>query len=83
MQTTSDQLMNKLKVVFQAELGIKLSQDEALILTNTLKDFFEVLALIDHKRNCPKKDELEKFLKQKWGGKRKINMTINDHDNNN
>ncbi|KKQ23745.1 MAG: hypothetical protein US40_C0007G0059 [Candidatus Roizmanbacteria bacterium GW2011_GWC2_37_13] len=83
METVSDKLMSALKVILQAEFGIKLSQDEALILANTLKDFFEVLALIDHKKNCPKKDELEKFLKQKWGGKRKINMTINNHDNHN
>lgn len=83
METTSNKLMNALKVILQTELGIELSQDEALILTNTLKDFFEVLALIEHKKNCPKKDELEKLLKQKWGGKRKINMTINNHDDHN
>ncbi|MBI5452514.1 hypothetical protein HY945_03555 [Candidatus Gottesmanbacteria bacterium] len=83
METTSDNLSSALKIILQAEFGIGVSQDEALLLANTLKDFFEVLALIEHKKNCPKKDELEKFLKQKWGGNRKINMTINHHDNNN
>lgn len=83
MQMTSDKLVSGLKVVLEAELEVELSQDEVLILANTLKDFFEVLALIEHKKDCPHKDELENLLKRKWGGKRKINMTINHHDNNN
>ncbi len=83
METTSDNLSDALKIILQAEFGIEVNQDEALLLANTLKDFFEVLALIEHKKNCPKKDELEKLLKRKWGGIRKINMTINQHDNHN
>lgn len=81
--TFADELVNILKPALEAELGIELTPDEALMLANTLTDFFEVLALIEHKKDCPKKDELEKYLKRKWGGKRKINITINHHDNNN
>lgn len=83
METTSDKVMGALKILLRTELGIELSQDEALILTNTLVDFLEVLALIEHKKDCPKKKELEIFLKEKWGGKRKINMTMDHHDDHN
>ncbi len=81
MENRDDKLISALRLVLEAEFGIKVAQDEASILANTLTDFFEVLALIEHKKECPKKDELEKILKQKWGEKRKINMNINHHDN--
>lgn len=71
MTITDNKLVSALRVILQAEFGIKLTQEEASILANTLRDFFEALALIEHKKDCLKKDELEKFLRQKWGGKDK------------
>jgi len=69
MLITDSELITTFKQLLQAECGIFLTQDEAAILANTLKDFFHVLTLIEHKKDCPKKDELEEFLKQKWGDK--------------
>ncbi len=69
MAIIDNKFVSALKIVVQAEFGVKLTQDDAAILANTLTDFFEALTLIKHKKNCSKKDELEKFLKQKWGGK--------------
>ena len=83
MAIKDNKFVNALRIVVQAEFGVQLTQDDAAILANTLTDFFEALTLIKHKKDCPKKDELEKFLKQKWGDKRKINMTINKHDDHN
>ncbi len=71
MAITDDKFVSALRIVVQAEFDVKLTQDDALILANTLTDFFEALSLIKHKKDCPKKDELEKFLKQKWGGEKK------------
>ena len=68
MTITDNKLVSALRVILQTEFGIKLTQEEASILANTLGDFFEALALIEHKKDCLKKDELEKFLRQKWGG---------------
>lgn len=69
MTVTDNELITIFRQLLQAECGIDLTQDEASILSNTLTDFFQVLTLIEHKKECPKKDELEKFLKQKWGNK--------------
>lgn len=83
MAKKNDKFISALRIVVQAEFGVELSQDDAVILANTLTDFFEALSLMKHRKNCPKKDELEKYIKQRWGEKRKINMTINHHDNHN
>lgn len=71
MAITDNRFVSALRVVVQAEFGVKLTQDDAAILANTLTDFFEALTLIKHKKDCPKKDELEEFIKQKWGSKEK------------
>jgi hypothetical protein len=81
--TPIDKFVDILKPLLLAECGIELTTEEASILTNTLTDFFEALALIEHKKDCPRKERLEEYLRQRWGGKRKINITINHHDNNN
>ncbi len=80
MATKDNKFVSALRIVVQAELGVKLTQDDAAILANTLTDFFEVLTLIKHKKDCPKKEELEKFLKQKWGGKDKDRTKGGSHD---
>jgi len=83
IMTPIDKFVGILKPLLLAECGIELTTEEASILANTLSDFFEALALIEHKKDCPKKERLEEYLRQRWGGKRKINMTINHHDNHN
>ena len=80
VMTPIDKFVSILKPLLLAGCGIELTTEEASIVANTLTYFFEALALIEHKKDCPKKEKLEEYLRQKWGGKRKINMTINNHD---
>lgn len=80
MEITDNKFVTALRIVGQAELGVKLTQDDAAILANTLTDFFEMLTLIKHKKDCPKKYELEKFLKQKWGRRDKGETKGGSHE---
>ena len=71
MAIRDDKFVNALRIVVQEKFGIKLTQDDAVILANAEKDFSKVLLLMMHREDCPKKDELEKYIKQRWGKKRK------------
>jgi len=71
MTKIDDKFLSALKVVVQADFGVKLTQSDVAILANAQTDFFKVLILMIHRKDCPKRDELEKYIKQRWGKKRK------------
>jgi len=71
MAIKDDKFVNALRIVVQEKFNIELTQDDAVILANAQKDFSKVLLLMMHREDCPKKDELEKYIKQRWGKKRK------------